>query len=324
MDSIDITSRRHQPKHYSSLFHYQGSIVLDFDQNEQAELRLDDTRRLLTDLLCTAGSPDEGFRIGALAPAPAGYDFSIAAGVFYLGGMRLDIEAPERFRGQTEYLQMHEGPPVLPNNWLDPALDRAPAAPPAGARTDRFWLEAWEQAVTGAEDEETIETALAVEGSARRRPMRKIHLFPDTPAECDDAFQALVDRLELDGRFSFDPDSAELRSQRRLTVDFLEVAPPADACAPPVRLGYLGAENETIQIRVISDTRFAWSFGNAAPLYRCRLQPADILSFETPPRDAFLRPRVGDMIELVRCDAILANGEFIGERHGLLPGRHRL
>lgn len=317
MHAIDVTRHLHQPrKHYSGLLHYQGSVTTDSDSNEQGLLGQDETRHILTDLLCTAGSPDDGFRIGPLAPAPAGYDFALAAGVFYLGGMRLDIEAPERFRLQTEYLQMRQGAPVLANNWLDLALDVIPAAPPAGARTDLVWIEAWEQAVTGAEDEETIETALAVECAAHLRPMRKVHLFPDTPADCDDAFQELVDRLEADGRFSFDPDSAELRSQRRLTVDFVDTAPPADACAPPVRLGYLGAENETIQIRVISGTRFAWAFGNAAPLYRCRLQPADILRLETPPRDAFMCPLIGDMIELIRCDAILPNGEFIGERHG--------
>jgi len=318
MHAIDVTRHLHQPgKHYSGLLHYQGSVATEADSNEQGLLAQDETRRILTDLLCSAGSPDEGFRIGALAPVPAGYDFALAAGVFYLGGLRLDIEAPERFRRQTDFLQMRQGAPVLANNWLDPALDAVPAAPPVSARTDLVWLEAWEQAVTGAEDEETIEKALAVEASARLRPMRKVHLFPDTPAECDDAFQVLVDRLEADGRFSFDHDTAELRSQRRLTVDFVDTAPPADACAPPVRRGYLGAENATIQIRVIAPTRFAWSFGNAAPLYRCRLQPADILRFESAPRDAFMCPLVGDMIELIRCDSILPNGEFIGERHGL-------
>lgn len=319
MHAVDVTRHHFQPaKHYSGLLHYQGSVLLDSDQNEGAFIQQGEQKRLLTDLLVTSGSPDDGMKIGPLVPAPAGYDFAIGAGVFYLGGLRLDVDAPERFRLQSEYLQLRDkSAQTLPNDWLSATQDAMPAAAPAAARTDLVWLEAWEQAVTGAEDEETIEAALEVESAARLRPMRKVHLFTGNTADnCGDAFAALIASLEAGGRTSFDPETAELRSNRRLTVDFLDTGPTPDPCTPPVRRGFLGAENETIQIRMIADDRFVWSFGNAAPLYRVTLA-GNTLTFLTPPRDELLRPLVGDLIELIRCDAILPNGELIGERHGL-------
>ena len=83
MHAIDVTRHLFQPeKHYSGLLHYQGSVLLDSEQNEGAFIQQGEQRRLLTDLLVTSGSPDNGMKIGPLLPAPAGYDFEIAPGVF--------------------------------------------------------------------------------------------------------------------------------------------------------------------------------------------------------------------------------------------------
>jgi hypothetical protein len=319
MHTIDVTRHHFQPaKHYSGLLHYQGSVLLDSEQNEGAFIQQGEQRRLLTDLLATSGSPDDGMKIGALNPAPAGYDFAIGAGVFYLGGLRLDVDAAERFLLQTDYLQLRDKTgQTLPNDWLTATQDAMPAAAPVAARTDLVWLEAWEQAVTGAEDAETIEVALEVESSARLRPTRKVHLFTGNASDrCSDAFDSLVASLEAGGQATYDPETSELRSNRRLTVDFVDTGPAPDPCTPPVRRGFLGAENETIQIRVIAGNRFVWSFGNAAPLYRVTLA-GNTIDFLTPPRDELLRPLVGDLIELIRCDSILPNGQLVGERHGL-------
>jgi len=101
-----------------------------------------------------------------------------------------------------------------------------------------------------------------------------------------------------------------------MQVGFVDVGAVPDPCTPAARRGFLGAENETIQVRILSDTRFIWSFSNAAPLYRVTLSGQNV-HLISPPRDALLRPLIGDVIELIRCDAILPNGEMIGERHGL-------
>ena len=319
MHAIDITRHHFQPaKHYSGLLHYQGSVLLDSEQNEEAFIQQGEGRRVLTDLLVTSGSPDDGMKIAGNANTLVNYDFDIDAGVFYLGGLRLDVERTETFKLQSEFLQHRELLPApLPNDWLTDPQSAFPAAPPPPniARTDLVWLEAYEQAVTGTEDSETIEMALQVESSARLRPMRKIHLFPNAANDCSSAFDSLLASL-LDGRFTFDPSKAELKSNRRLFVDFLDMGPDPGPCEPKKRRGFLGAENEAIQIRIIAADKFVWSFGNAAPLYRQTLN-ADIVTFAAPPRDELMRPLVGDLIEIIRCDALLPNLELIGERHGL-------
>jgi hypothetical protein len=326
MHAIDITRHHFQPaKHYSGLLHYQGSVLLDSEQNEEALIQQGEGRRVLTDLLVTSGSPDDGMKIGlyppppsppAIPPVPVVYDFSIGAGVFYLGGLRLDVERAEHFKLESEFLQHRALTPPMANDWLTDAQSAYPGAPPVAAQTDLVWLEAWEQAVTGAEDSETLERALQVESSARLRPMRKVHVFPNAATNCASAFQNLVASLEAGNRVSYDPRTAELKSNRRLKVDFVDMGPDPDPCSPPIRRGFLGADNETIQIRVIAPDRFAWSFGNAAPLYRVT-RAGNVLTFDSPPRDEFMRPLVGDLIEIIRCDAMLPNGELIGERHGI-------
>ncbi len=72
MHAIDVTRHHFQPlKHYSGMLHYQGSVLLDSEQNESEFIQQGESRRVLTDLLVTSGSPDEGMKIGPLNPAPA-------------------------------------------------------------------------------------------------------------------------------------------------------------------------------------------------------------------------------------------------------------
>lgn len=319
MNSIDITRNGYAPaKRYSGVLHTQGSVLLDADQNDAELIDQNNERRTVTDLLVTAGSPDNGFRLATTAVPLAPYDFRLRAGTYYLGGVRYEIPVAEHFRRQSEWLQMREtGGAALPNDWLPATISAVPAAVPTAARTDLVWFEGWEQAVSGCEDQELVETAFAVESSARLRPMRKVHLFPNAGnVGCSAGFAGLVAALEATSRFTYDDDTHELRSNRRMQVGFVDVGAAPDPCTPSQRRGFLGAENETIQVRVISDTRFVWSFSNAAPMYRVTLA-GQTLHFVSPPRDALLRPLAGDVIELVRCDAILPNGELIGERNGL-------
>ncbi|MGV3554867.1 MAG: DUF6519 domain-containing protein [Croceibacterium sp.] len=320
MHSIDITRNGFAPaKRYAGVLHTQGSVLLDADQNDGELIDRQDERRTITDLLVTAGSPDDGFRIGPPAAAGGGYNFELDAGTFYLGGIRLELPQPEQFRLQSEWLQMRDTgavPGPLANEWLPATISAVPNAPPAAARTDLVWLEAWDQAVTGTEDGELVETALGVDSAARLRAMRKVHVFPNAGGTCGAGFAALVAALEATGRFDYVPDTHQLKSNRRMQVGFIDIGAPADPCTPAQRRGFLGADNETIQVRVIADNRFIWSVGNAAPLYRVTLA-GQALHFVSPPRDALLRPLAGDVIELVRSDAILPNGERIGEHHGL-------
>lgn len=310
MSAIDITRHLHQPaKRYSGLVQFQGSVILDAEMNERDRLQEHAFRRLLTDFVCSRASPDDGFKIEGVSAAP--YDFAIKAGSLYLGGMRFDMEKDERFLLQSDWLQQPSPGPTAPTA----------AQLQAGNRFDAVYCEGFEQAVTGTEDGEIVESALGgPQTSARMRRMRRIRVKTGVADNCPDAFDAVL--AELGG--TFNRQSCELVSNRRLRVGFQPLNVPPDPCAPSARTGYLGAENETIQVRVVAPDRFIWGFGNASPLYRVTLRrnsPAaghDDVEFHAPPRDQTLRPRVGDMIELIRCDSILANGQLAGEHHGLM------
>lgn len=307
MSAIDITRYMRQPaKRYSGVIQLQGSVLLDSELNERDTLHEDAQRRLLTDFICGRASPDEGFKIEDVTTGP--YNFTIKAGTFYLGGLRLDAERDERFLLQSDWLQQPD-PATLP-----PTL----AQLAGGSRFDLVWIAAWEQPVSGTEDGEIVEKALGgPQTSARTRPVRHVSLKASVADNCPDAFAALL--AEQGG--SFDPETCELVAAQHMRVDFTGAAGTPDPCSPGARTGFLGAENETIQVRILANNRFIWGYGNGAPVYKAKLWPHngavhDEIEFLTQPRDQTLRPRTGDMIELIRCDEFLANGQLAGEHHG--------
>ena len=307
MSAIDITRHMRQPaKRYSGVIQLQGSILLDSELNERDTLQEDAHRRLLTDFICGRASPDDGFKIDAITANP--YDFTIRAGTLYLGGLRLDAERDERFRLQSDWLQQPD-PAVAPPTLADIA---------GGPRFDLVWIAAWQQPVSGTEDGEIVEKALGgPQTSARMRPIRRVALKTIVADNCPDAFAALL--AEQGG--TFHPETCELVPAQRMQVGFTGAAGTPDPCSPGAKTGFLGAENETIQVRVLSNNRFVWGYGNGAPVYKVKLWPKnapaqDEIEFLTLPRDQTLRPRSGDMVELIRCDAFLANGQLAGEHHG--------
>lgn len=127
MASVDISRKLFQPtKHYAGAVFQQGRVTLDSDQNEGAMLAGEELRRLIADAVCSGGSPNGGFTVGEVAPAPRPddpnaqtYDFDLAAGSFYLGGLRFTAEAGDSFLGQSDWLQI--------------ALDGGLPAPPTAA-----------------------------------------------------------------------------------------------------------------------------------------------------------------------------------------------
>ncbi|MFI0848328.1 DUF6519 domain-containing protein [Mesorhizobium sp. IMUNJ 23232] len=309
MSAIDITRNLHQPaKHYSGLVQLQGSVILDAELNERDRLQDHAMRRLLTDFVCSRASPDDGFKIDAVTDAP--YDFTIKSGSLYLGGMRFDMEHDETFLLQSDWLQQGAPLPTAPTD-----ADLA-----AGSRFDAVFGEGHEQPVSGSEDGEIVEAALGgPQPSARMRRMRRVRVLTATPDNCPDAFDAVL--ASLGG--TFNRQSCELVSNRRLSVGFQPLNIPPDPCSPRNKSGYLGAENETIQVRVIAPGRFVWSFGNASPVYKVKLirnvaAGRDAVEIFPPPRDQSLRPRAGDIIELIRCGSLLSNGELAAEHHGLM------
>ena len=165
MLSLDISRESFQrAKNYSSLRQQQGRLPLDSELNEGADILADELRRAIKDIICSSGTPDDGFRISfASAAAIAAYDFSIDNGTYYVGGVRYDSLREHTFFDQPDWLQMEQDLPA------------PPARPTAGpTRHDFVYLDGWTQDVSATEDSELFERALAgADGAGRQRRMAR-------------------------------------------------------------------------------------------------------------------------------------------------------
>ena len=323
--SKDISRYLHQPgKHYSSVRMQQGRVILDSDWNESERLDDEEARRVNLDLIGGKGTSNEGFQISNVSENGT-YDFDIAAGSYFLGGMRFEIDHDETFREQNDWIHVPyavEPPPDEPSGLTIP--DTAELA--NDDRYDLVYLEGWEQPVTAVEDGELREVALGgPDTSARMRRMRRIHVAPSVDSACcDGAFSelsALLQKGRLDGDndapHHHDAESCELISNAGLSIT-LDPEGGASPCEPDVPGGFLGAENETIRIQLTAANQFIWGRDNASPLYRVKVIDGDPVRivFETQPRDQALQPIAGQAVEILPWSASLPNGEKVAETTG--------
>jgi len=183
MSAKDISRYLLQPaKRYSGVRMQQGRVLLDSDWNESERIDDEDARRTLIDVLCSKGTSNAGFLVDEVETAVeevpvdgddpeepvtvedvATYDFELAAGSFYLGGLRFEIDPAERFLEQSDWLQ------------IDAAAADLPVAPTAAElpRYDLVYLRGWEQCVTATEDSEILEPALGGPDTRPRRSGRR-------------------------------------------------------------------------------------------------------------------------------------------------------
>lgn len=316
MSAHDISRHLFQPKkHYSGLRMQQGRVSLDSDFNEARMLDDEGQRLLARDVIGPHGTSDGGFKITEPPPGPpTGYNFSIGAGSYYLGGLRHEISS-QTFRAQSDWQQSTRA-------GADPPVPALPTV--AGTRHDLVYLVGWEQGVTSVEDTEFREQAIAAQDTGYRiRLMHRAYVRTGGPADCVDAFTALVDSLKSGGH-EFDTVNNQLLSGARLTVQYdPEAAEAPDLCKPTALQGFSGAENETIRVQLIGGKRFLWSLDNAAPLYRVTVGivgPVVTITFQstTLPRDAAHQPRVGQILEILPWGANLPNGEHVAD-HPIAP-----
>jgi len=307
----DISRHLFQPtRHYSGLRMQQGRLLLDADFNEAEMLGDEDQRLALTDIIGPHGSSDDGFLV--TAPSLVEFDFTLKAGSYYVGGLRLDLEVDETFLAQGDWLQSSRSDVTLPDL-------------PVADRDDLIYLVAWEQEVSALEDNELLEEALeGADTSVRVRRMHRVQAVNDTDPECHVAFDALVTALK-GGVHDFDARSGELLSETRLTVEPNDIPGEGDdLCQPSSITGYLGADNQAIRVQVIDTDKFIWSYDNASPLYRIELPveaEADVytITFLTPPADQAHHPLVGQVLELLPWGAELGNDEKAAD-HPIAPG----
>src|SRR5215470_15639885 len=110
--------------HYATALMQQGRVLTDSDWNEAVNLEDNDRRQIISETVCTEGSPNDGFKVGGPIvpfavnvfpenpPGPAlqavdSYDLTLGTGSFYLGGYRFTIDpapVPETFQSQSDWL----------------------------------------------------------------------------------------------------------------------------------------------------------------------------------------------------------------------------
>lgn len=327
MSTHDISRFLFQPaKHYIGSRWQSGRGLLESDFNEGAQLDDEEQRRVLSEVIGPAGSPDQGFAaalevgdevpIRAVsfngAPTVDVLDFGLRPGAMYVGGQRFEHEAdgdPVVF--QSDFLQM--GP------------DAAPQPQPGQSHGILTVLHCWEQCVSAVEDEEIRERALGgVDTSVRVRRMTRVVARDVDAEDCGAAWDEVRQQLEAEGGGTFDATETELLSSARLRVTFDDGA-AEDPCAPcgPHDAGrYLGAQNQAIRIMLVQPPtetesgRYAWAFDNASPMYRARVGEDDagiggVVTMLTPPRDEERWPLTDTVVELVPWGGLLGNGQKV-------------
>ena len=297
-------------KHYASWRMQQGRVLSDDEVNDGVRLAQESERRTNVDVIGATGSPDDGFLITNPATSSGVASFDIGSGTLYLGGLRLDMEVPEPYVAQLDWLEQG-------------AADAIP--PLALGQTERFdlvYVEALQHAVSGVEDSELLEVALGgPDGGTRIRTMRRVKVMAAvSAADCHQAWSDLAAKLAGEGTLN---DELELVPDVTLTVGFVPGGDPDDLCSPPVAGGYLGAENQAIRVQLVDADHFTWGFDNAAPLYRVRVGTnangqRRVITMITEPRDQAHWPLAGQIVELLPWSEALPNWEKTAELAGLL------
>lgn len=319
MAHADISRFLFQPeKRYTSVRMQQGRVMLDSDWNEFERLDHELDRQMLVDILCAKGTSNDGFRItqprvvDTSADAPATYDFAIAPGSFYLGGLRFAADESQTFLNQSDWLQLGAEAPAPPVNLEADEV-----------RYDLVYLRGWEQCVSAVEDSELLERALGgPDTSVRVRRMQRVEILPDVADTCAEAFDRLTQQLTAgeagEPLHSLDERTCELQSAARLSVTFDLDGLAEDPCRPAVSSGYLGADNQTMRIQLTTPNRFVWSYNNAAPLYRVQVDVADLtrVRFLTLPRDQEAQPLANQTVEIIPWGTFLPNQEKVAELQG--------
>ncbi|MEO8597314.1 MAG: DUF6519 domain-containing protein [Candidatus Solibacter sp.] len=281
---------------YRSVVAQQGRVTVPADFNEAQEIAGEEQRSEALDFVGPVGTPDDGYAIGFTNPS-ANFDFNIGPGTMYVGGERVTLPP-----GVTYFQQP---------DWLTPTAAKGP-------KREYIFLRLEEREISAQEDSALREVALGGPDTTQRtRLMQRVVRVDTTGADCAAALAAQIKIWAAEG-WDFDPNTMRLNSQARLQVAFDTTGPPPGPCEPAASGGYLGAENQLIRVRISAEGKFVWGFDNASFLYRADVVDTDTIKLQTPPVDQYHFPRKNQVVELLRADAKMANGEFIATAQGLV------
>ena len=315
---------------WRGLIAQQGRVTVEADWNEAAAIDADRARQLTLDAVGTLGTPDGGYVVTAIPatgsppagsragspPASGPGDLIIGPGTLYVGGERLDLDAPVAYSAQPDWLDHSTDP-----RWTPPAV-------PAGTGYELVYLVAAEQEVSAVEDPALADVALGgPDTMGRRRILQRFVRWPSPSGTGYQAWDAFVASLPGTG-LAFDAASMTLGSATTLQVSSPDSG-PTSLCQPTATGGYLGSENQMIRVMVTGTdasgaATLVWGFDDASFLYRVQAAAYDASSGNTTvtlasaPPDSYHYPVAGQAVELLRDAVQLTEADYIASPAGFV------
>ena len=278
---------------YRSVVAQQGRVTLEADINEQASIASEALRLETIDIVGATGTPDNGYKV-TVGKGAGGIE--IHTGTMYVGGWRMHQDRIVHIGKQEDWLDQ----PQVDVNRDAPAL---------------VSLLVTEHSVSAVEDQALREVALGgPDTAARTRLMQHFVMTPQKADNCAGALKGLRKQLE-DMGLVYHPSSCELTFRAALKVSFFPPTGPPDACCPPAQGGYLGSDNQMIQVTVTSYANgkgtLLWGWNNASFLYRASLDSKTaappVLTLSPAPVDSEHSPTVGKVVEVLRTTCVLGD-----------------
>jgi hypothetical protein len=296
----DIARVTYDPsRQYRALVDQQGRVTLEADNNEASIIAVEALRRETIDIFGPAAALGDGFKVNA-----SGGTITVQPGIFYLGGWRLELDTAIDLAKQPD--------------WVD--------APPAAVRQGDqvVALLVTEQTVTAVEDQALREVALGgPDSAARDRLMQHFLRIGIDGNNCDAGAKTIDGLLSADG-VTIDPVTLQIVSDARLQAGFVPGPPATDPCTPAAAGGYLGADNQMVRVTVTAYDPGArtgtllWGWNNASLLYRATADDPLTLTLINVPVDEEHAPQLGQMVEILRTQADLGDGNLIADNQGFV------
>jgi hypothetical protein len=296
----DIARVSYDPsRQYRAQVSQQGRVTLEADSNEASIIATETLRRETIDIFGPATALGDGYKVSA-----GGSTITIATGVFYLGGWRLELDTAIDLAAQPD--------------WID-----APRA--AFRQGDQvIALLLTEQSITAVEDQALREVALGgPDSAARDRLMQHFLRVGIDGNSCAAGAKTIDGLLSADG-VAIDPATLQIVSQARLQAGFVPGPPATDPCTPAAAGGYLGADNQMVRVTVTAydpgtgTGTLLWGWNNASLLYGATADDPVTLTLTNVPVDEEHAPQLGQMVEILRTEADLGDGNLIADSQGFV------
>ncbi|MGP1372615.1 MAG: DUF6519 domain-containing protein [Almyronema sp.] len=271
-------------KHYSAVLMQQGRVQVDADWNEQQAIARTRIETEAVDVIGRCGAPkhNAGFEI-----QPAGSEFEISAGRFYVEGILCENETAVLYSQQ----------PDLPN---PVALDTLFT----NTQTGLVYLDVWQRHLTALDDPQLQEVALGdPDTTTRLKTVWQVKVLPLT----ESANTATCDAELSEWQALIAPSSGTLMAQTA------EPDASENPCLIPPNAGYLRLENQLYRVEVHQGSEtggvtFKWSRDNGSIVTAIKRIDGAEITVANLGRDQALGFAKGQWVE-ISDDALALSGQ---------------